>query len=207
MQAWLQEQWKRIKLYHKYYRISGLYKFVFRNALKVVSVILIILLAFLFIEKYIIDFDVIFNRMVEKFSWYSVIIIFFISETFLGLIPPDLFIIWSELFPHKYLVLTYLALLSFLGGIISYKIGRLLYLVPSVERFVNIRFRDNFVLIKKWGGVVIVIAALFPLPFSTVSMVAGVMRFPAKMFYLFGSTRILRFYIYAVFLYKVLFIM
>jgi len=204
MKGVIQKQWKRIKLYHKYYRITGLYKYIFQNALKIAGIIILILIAFVLIEKYIIDFDVVFYKMVKKFSWQSVILVFFISETFFGLIPPDLFIIWADHFPHRFLVLTYLALLSYLGGALSFKIGQFLRIIPAIEKFVNNKFKDYFITIRRWGGVIIVISALFPLPYSTISLVAGGMKFPERLYYLLGISRILRFYIYALFLFKVL---
>lgn len=204
MEGILQKQWKKIRLYHKYYRITGLYKFIFQNALRITGIIITIIILFALIERYIIDFDIVFYNLAKKISWQSVILVFFLSETFFGLIPPDLFIIWADHFPHRFLVITYLALLSYTGGVISFKIGQFLHIIPIIEKYINNKFKDHFITIRRWGGIIIVFSALFPLPYSTISLVAGVMKFPERLFYLLGISRIIRFYIYALFLFKVL---
>ena len=63
MLSWLFRRWKAIRLYHKYYRRTGLYKFLFHNTFKLIAIILLILIIFFFIERYIIDFDVVFNDL------------------------------------------------------------------------------------------------------------------------------------------------
>ena len=204
MISWLFRRWRTVKLYHKYYRRTGLYNFLFRNTFKLVTIILLILFVFFIIERYIIDFDNLFNEFIENLSWQIVILAFFISETLFGLIPPDLFIIWAEHFPKNYLIITYLAVLSYSGGFLSYKIGRIIRKIPSINRFVDNKFKDYFFTIKKWGAIVIIIGALFPLPFSTVSMAAGIMHYPLKYFVLFSLTRIPRFYIYALFFFQIM---
>jgi membrane protein YqaA with SNARE-associated domain len=70
----------------------------------------------------------------------------------------------------------------------------------AVVRF--LRF-DHIKQIRTWGGVLIVFAALFPLPFSPVCMAAGMIRFPLPAFFLLGLFRFARFFGYALILYKV----
>jgi membrane protein YqaA with SNARE-associated domain len=55
---------------------------------------------------------------------------------------------------------------------------------------------------KKWGGVFIVISALLPFPYAIVCTVCGMTNYSRKRLLLLGLTRIARFLIYAVFLYR-----
>ena len=65
------------------------------------------------------------------------------------------------------------------------------------------KFIKHFELIRKWGGVLIIFAALFPLPFSAVCIVAGSVRFPLPAFFTLGLFRFIRFFGYALVLFKV----
>ena len=126
-----------------------------------------------------------------------VFVVFFISESFLGLLPPDFFILWLKEFEHPYALVTVLATLSYLGGINSYFMGRALSFNPTISRFIAKKYEKNFLLVKKWGGIFVVLAALTPLPFSMVCLLTGLLRYPKALFIAFSATRFIRFYAYA----------
>lgn len=195
---------KTLHILNNYYIRSGLYKFMFRNALKVLGILIVFITIFWFVEKYIIDLEYLFTTVLKSQKPQIIFILFFISETILGLIPPDFFILWTKQFPHPYNAITILALLSYVGGYISYGIGKLLYKIPKINNFVENKIRENIRDLKRWGGVFIVVAALFPLPYSTVSMAVGIVRYPRTTFLLLGLTRIARFYIYAFVLFGII---
>jgi membrane protein YqaA with SNARE-associated domain len=67
----------------------------------------------------------------------------------------------------------------------------------------NRRYAMHVVNFNKWGGLLIIIAALFPLPWGVTCSVAGLMKYPRKKFLLYALTRIVRFYIYASALYHI----
>ena len=197
MNQWIYKNWKTLHLYHRYYKRSGLYRFILKNAIKVFSILVGIIFLFYFLEKNIMDIDHLFKGILGRLEWPYVLSVFLISETFLGLIPPDFFIVWSRQFEHHLLMLTYLAVLSYVGGIFAYQIGTLLHFIPRIRQYIDKIFNNHFIKIKKWGGIIIVAAAMFPLPFASISMIAGVMKFPFNFYLLFGIARILRFYVYA----------
>ena len=200
MVAWFTRRYKMVRLYHRYYKRSGLYKFIFKNFLRIVTVVLILILVFAVIEQYIVDFDEDFKSYIKGIHWHKVLLIFFLSETFFGLIPPDFFILWANQFEKHFLVLSYLGGISYIGGLLAFIIGRQIRKIRNINAFMIKRFKAHYNTIKKWGGVLIIIAALFPLPYSTISLIAGMMRFPPNLFLLYGVTRILRFYIYGLFI-------
>ena len=139
--------------------------------------------------------------MVDKLSELDApgaLSIFYISESLLGWIPPDIFITWSDQFNSPFLWLSILGTISYLGGVNAYYLGKLACRYPRVKSWLEKKNEIFFVRIRKWGGLVVIFAALFPLPYATTATVAGMVRFPFKSFMLYGLTRYLRFYIYGV---------
>ncbi|MBL4709184.1 MAG: short-chain dehydrogenase [Flavobacteriales bacterium] len=193
----------RINTYHHYYKRKGVYTFLWKNSLKIILIFSAIIVGFILFKNQIPDYDVKLELILNRINTWSALSIFFISETILGLIPPDLFIIWSKKFSSPYLMVSLLALLSYAGGIIAYFIGKYIGNIARVETWIMQKFSKHFTLIRKWGGVLIVFAALFPLPYSSICLVAGVVRFPFITFLLLGLFRFVRFFAYALILFSV----
>lgn len=193
----------RINIYHHYYKRKGVYTFLWKNSLKIVLIFSLLIAGFLLFKNQIPDYDVKLELILNSINTWGALSIFFASETILGLIPPDLFIIWSKKFSVPYLMVTLLALLSYVGGVLAYFIGKYIGNQPKVEQWIMTKFYKHFTLIQKWGGVLIVFAALFPLPFSTICLVAGAVRFPFNTFLLLGLFRFVRFFAYAIILFSV----
>ncbi len=128
----------------------------------------------------------------------------FLSECFTGILPPDMYIIWAKSLPHPYFMVFILALSSYVGGIISWFIGTQLHRLKRVKQWVHIRFSEQFKTFKKYGGLVIFISALTPLPFSPVSVVAGMVEYPFRLYWLVALSRFLRFFLYAFVFYQLL---
>ncbi len=123
--------------------------------------------------------------------------VFFASESLLGMLPPDLWILWAMQFDWFWVTIYGLAMLSYAGGIISYKIGRKIGHYPFVQKMLNKTFARYKPKIEEWGGFVIVLAALTPLPFSPISLLAGSLKYNFRSYLLFASTRVPRYFIYA----------
>jgi len=121
----------------------------------------------------------------------------------LGLIPPEIFIAWSKKLPQPILYLSILALLSYLGGVISYITGLSITRIPKVRYAIENRLAKHIKNTRKWGGFLIVVGALFPIPFSITSIAAGFIRYEFKNYLLFGLLRFARFYLYAIAIFKV----
>lgn len=196
------ERKRKFSSYHVYYKRKGVYSFLWKNSLKILIGFTFLIVGFLWIKSLIPNFDARLESLLNVFNTYSVLSIFFASESLLGLIPPDFFIVWAQKFDFPYAMVGLLAILSYLGGIVSYFIGKYISGLPSVEVWIKKKFIKHFELIKSWGGVLIVFAALFPLPFSAVCIVAGSVRFPLPAFFTLGLFRFARFFGYAVFLFS-----
>lgn len=186
-----------LKRKHRYYSRSGFYGFLTRNVFKIIFILLAVIALFFVLEKWVIDLDSLFGVLFKNMSDASVFILFSVSESFFGLIPPDFFIIWARKFDHMWGIITLLAFISYSGGLISYYLGRWVRNIKSLNNYIEQKFGDHFIKIKRWGALFIIVSALFPLPYSTVCMLSGTLKFPVKVFVIIGTTRLIRFYFYA----------
>lgn len=191
----------KIKRLHNYYQYTGFYDFVGQSLKKAILPLIIIIVA-LFIIDYFVHFKELFQTMTETFSPFSVLTVFFVSETILGLIPPEIFIAWSAKMSSPVAYLSLLALLSYLGGVTSYFIGLGIYYIPKVHKYFDTKLATHIKNTRKWGGFLIIVGALLPIPFSMTCMAAGLIRYKFINLLLFGLLRFVRFYIYALAIYE-----
>ncbi len=127
--------------------------------------------------------------------------VFFVSESILGLLFPDLFIWWAVSEPTPVLYVSLLGILSYAGGIVSFLLGKWIGDYKLFEQLVrNVRSKYTH-RIQKWGGFFVVLAALTPIPFSPVSMLCGSLGFSLKKFLIYSLSRIPRFLAYGVVFY------
>jgi H+/Cl- antiporter ClcA len=127
----------RFLLLHQYYSYTGFYQFIISNLKKAVIPLILIVGLLLFLEYYVLDFENLFYTTTKNLSKIGLLAVFFISESFLGLIPPELFIAWVKTLDKPILFLSILATLSYLGGCVSYFIGRLLYKIPRLRKWID----------------------------------------------------------------------
>lgn len=187
----------KTQLLHQYYKYTGFYSFVVDSIKKVtVPVILIIAALFLF-NRYVFTIDDGLELLTKTFSRTGVLITFFLSETLLGLIPPEIFIAWSKKTATPATSLAILASLSYFGGLLSFSIGKTILKIASVKNYLEIKMAKYLKNTSKWGGFLILIGALLPVPFSITCMAAGMIKYPFKGVVLFGLFRFLRFALYA----------
>ena len=193
----------KLKLLHQYYSYTGFYTYV-GNSLKktMIPIVFIILILYLF-NKYVFTIEDGLNFLTETFSKTGVLISFFISETLLGLIPPEIFIAWSKKTTSPIINLSILASLSYVGGILSFFIGKVILRINSVKNYLEIKMEKQLKNTSKWGGFLILIGALLPVPFSITCMTAGMIKYPLKGVVLFGLFRFVRFALYAWAIYSV----
>jgi len=195
----------RLKDLHKNYKERGFYKYVGRNVLLIILVYVFVVFLFYLISKYLVDFNAIFQAVINSLSDRFVLILFFCSESFTGLVPVDLFVIWTQKFEQPIYYLALLGILSYTGGVISYQIGLWISRWPRVKAYTEKRLRNYIDFVRKWGGAFIVIAALFPFtPFSLVVIAITMLRYPFKLFLLFAITRIFRFVIQGIVFFDIL---
>ncbi len=187
----------RLQLLHQYYNYTGFYKFLGASLKKALPPILIFIAILVFVNYFVININDVLIYVTNHYSDAIVFSVFFASESLLGLIPPEIFIAWSDKAAEPILYLSGLALLSYLGGIVSYFIGNAITKIPAVHEYLEVKMSKHIKNTRKWGGFLIIVGALLPIPFSITSIAAGMIQYPFGSYLLFGLLRFVRFYLYA----------
>ena len=135
-------------------------------------------------------------------SYPVMFVIFLISEFFVGIIPPELFMAWNLDEPWYYYVLavTVMTFVSLFAGWLNYRLGMF---ISTKEYFMDL-FKRRFKLDKykkryeQYGSGIIIVAALTPLPFALISLLTGTLSYPQRKYLIFASFRIIRFVVYGI---------
>jgi membrane protein YqaA with SNARE-associated domain len=195
----------KLKKQHSSNKKRGLYGYMWWTGLKIIFIYFLIFIPIILIAKYLVDLNPLFQYISHNFSDGLILTVFFISESFLVMIPPDFFIIWTAKFGSPFIFLTLLGILSYIGGAISYLIGQWLLKRPRIKAYFERVLIKYIALVRKWGGAFIIIAALFPFsPFSMVVIAVSLFKYPFKLYLLFGVSRIIRFIVQGVFYLNIL---
>jgi len=174
-------------------------RFLFKNLFRGLIWFAIIITLFILAEDYIQntfqrDIEAIYNRPVILYS------VFFASEVVFGLIPPEFFMmVWvlHGVSVSSYIIdLLLLTALSYIAGIIGYSIGKNFSKTPFYirmnERYLS-QYQDS---LKRYGGYLVLVGAITPVPFSATCMLAGSVELPFRNFLLICISRIVRFFVY-----------
>ena len=193
----------RWKLLHQYYNYTGFYKFVGISVKKAILPILLFIAVLLAVNEYVININHVLVTVTETFSPIGILLVFLASESLLGLVPPELFIAWAGKSESPVLHLSLLALASYLGGIFSYFIGKAITKIRSVHNYLENKMSKHIKNTEKWGGFLIIVGALLPIPFAMTSIAAGIINYRFRHYLLFGLLRFVRFYGYALVIFKI----
>ncbi len=173
--------------------------FLFRNLLRGLVWFAVIIFAFIYLEDFLLenfksDIEALHRNPIGLFS------IFFISEVIFGLIPPEIFMaIWTlnKISVGGYVVnLTILAGLSWIAGLIGFYVGKNFSKTRLYKKLFSkylIQYKRQ---LKKYGGFLVFVGAVTPLPFSATCMLAGSVELSTKDFLLISIARVLRFAVY-----------
>lgn len=194
---------KRLGLLNRYFKITRFYSFLKDTAFKGGYLIALFVAVVFLLDTFVVDINLLLSNLVESFSPLAIFSIFLISESILGLLPPEVFIAWASKSSFSYLYLFTLASISYLGGVISYFIGGRLFLIPAVKNYVEVKIAKHIVNLRKWGGVFVVLGAISPLPHSMVSMACGIIKYNFKHYLLWSLFRYIRFLVYALIIFQV----
>ena len=194
---------KRLGLLNRYFKITRFYSFLKHTAFKGVFLIVIFIAIVFLLDTFVVDINLLLSNFVDSFSPLVIFTIFLISESILGLLPPEVFIVWVSKSSFPYLFLFTLASISYLGGVISYFIGGRLFLIPAVKNYIEFKIANHIVNLRKWGGVFVFLGAVSPLPHSMVSMACGLIKYNFKNYLLWSLFRYVRFLVYALVIFQV----
>lgn len=177
---------------------TGKGKFLAKNLAKGVVWLVVLIVLFLIIKN---NFDLHPESWISKVADQPLLVylIFLISEIVVGIIPPEIFMFWSLKSADSSLYLVDIILLSSVSygaGLIGYFIGKTFY-DTRIYEFLQDRLLGKYeTFLRKFGGFLIIVAALTPLPFSGICILVGSVKFNYKKFMLFASFRFLRFFAY-----------
>lgn len=194
----------RVKLLHQYYKYTGFYSFIWQGVKGAILPTAIIIAILFYVNYKVINLNEGLLYITQNFSDFFIFSIFLASESILGLIPPDIFIAWTKNTDAPLLYLSFLALLSYLGGVIAYFMGMTISAIPSVNNYLYGKMSKHIINMQKWGGFLIAVGALLPLPFAIACLAAGMINFSRKHFFLFALLRFGRFIIYGFLIYSAL---
>ena len=174
-------------------------RFLFKNLLRGIIFFAVIITVFLVTEDYLLDnfksdIDAIQDKPLLIYS------IFFASEVFFGLLPPEFFMmVWilHKVSMGEYIAsLVVLTMLSYVAGIIGYFIGKNLSRTPFFKR-ISHRYLEQYQReLRLYGSYLVFVGAITPIPFSATCMLAGSVNIRFRLFILISITRIFRFAFY-----------
>lgn len=194
----------KYKLLHQYYKYTGFYSFIWEGVKKAILPTAIVVAILFYVNYKVINLNDGLVYITQNFSDFFIFSIFLASESVLGLLPPDIFIAWTKNTNSPLLYLSILAFLSYLGGVIAYFMGMAIAAIPSVNKYLYGKMTKHIINMQKWGGFLIAVGALLPLPFAIACLAAGMINYSRKHFFLFALLRFLRFIIYGFVIYTAL---
>lgn len=174
--------------------------FLIRNLLRGLVFFFVIIVAFYFLEEFIQEN---FKSHIGEIRANPGILygIYTLSEIVFGIIPPELFMmIWilDDIEVAGFVInLSILTVISYGAGVLGYYIGRNF----SKTAFYQHRIREKYLRqyenkLKKFGGYLVFVGAVTPVPFSAMCMLAGSVNMNFKNFLLICISRVLRFAVY-----------
>ncbi len=180
-------------------RLSSRMQFLLKNGLRGFAWLAVLLIAFFFFEEIVISNAP--DAWVEQFYARPLIIylIYFASEFFFGIIPPELFMIWAlkkgELLNYV-LTVSFFAVVSYGLGYVTFLIGQFIYKKVTF-RYVRIKYlKKSWPQLRKYGIFLIIVAAITPLPWSAICLLVGSAGYPSGRFLRYALFRLLRFAVY-----------
>ena len=137
---------------------------------------------------------------------YLVLAVYVGSEIIFGIIPPEIFMLWSMetgyLGPY-FLSIGTLSLISYGAGFLNFTIGKFLKGKVSWLNGDNKYLKKYHKMFDQYGGYLVIVASVTPIPFSAVALLAGAGGLDKTKYLLNSLFRILRYFVYAYILWQI----
>ena len=176
-------------------------RFLVKNLSRGLLWLIVIVTVFIFVTSLIdeVHFEAFLEPIYDEPFW--VFVVFMTSEVVFGIIPPELFMLLSA---QKEDIVMYsisigmFAVLSYIAGVIGFYIGRVLE-NTKVFKYIYTHFLEKYVsYLRRFGGFLIVVASLTPLPFSAIAMLMGGIGYSRNKYLIFSLFRFVRFIVYSI---------
>jgi uncharacterized membrane protein YdjX (TVP38/TMEM64 family) len=150
----------------------------------------------------------------ERMEWFGriydnvllVMSVFVASEILFGIIPPEVFMLWSlktGLIGSYFPSIGLLSVISYLAGFSNFTIGAFAKDKSKILNGKNKIILKYRLLFQKYGAHLVVVACVSPLPFSAISLLAGAGGMDKKKYLWVSLLRIVRYFVYAYVIYKI----
>lgn len=172
--------------------------FFTKNLLRGLFSFALFLIAFIFLRDWILSH---YNEWLLPIAEqpFLLYLFFFANELIFGLIPPEAFMLLFIPFGTSFFIkqILWMTLLSYCGGFLAFLLGRFSQRFPKFNLYQRIPKLANWhSMYHKYGGWLIFIAAVTPVPFALVSMLFGSLKYPFGKYALYASLRFIRFVLY-----------
>lgn len=178
-------------------------QFLLNNLLKGLFYLVLLVGVFLLLRQ--------FSTEDQRYAWFGpiydnailVISLFVLSEILFGIIPPEVFMLWSletGMIGPYFFSIGILSLISYGAGFLNFNVGRWVRDKNWINRSRFPRLKKYMRLFEKFGGYLVVVASLTPLPFSAISLLSGMGGLLPRKYLLLSLFRILRYFLYALIL-------
>ncbi len=131
--------------------------------------------------------------------------VFTVSEVVFGILPPEIFmLIWrTKGIVSEYVFnLSVLTLISYAAGILGYFIGKFFSKTEFYKKIHAKYLQQYDKQLKRFGGYLVLVGAVTPVPFSATCMMAGSVDLNFQNFLLICISRIIRFAFYGYFVWS-----
>lgn len=134
-----------------------------------------------------------------------VYLIFLASEIIFGIIPPEFFMIWSlrnEILMQYVNNIISLSIISYVAGVVGFFIGQYLNNTQFYKQMKKRVFGKFETHLNRYGGFLVIVAALTPLPFSGIAMLVGSVKYSFRKYLYFSLFRFVRFFAYSIIIWE-----
>lgn len=181
--------------------------FLFRNLIKGLLWFAVIITVFILLEGYIQEN---FKSHIDDIRANPGILygVYTLSEIVFGILPPELFMmIWvlDNIDLSGFIInLSILTVISYGAGILGYYIGKTFSKTPFYQNRIREKYLKQYEKnLKKFGGYLVFVGAVTPVPFSATCMLAGSVNMNFRNFLLICITRVFRFAAYGWMIWRV----
>jgi membrane protein YqaA with SNARE-associated domain len=171
--------------------------FLIKNLIRGLLWFAVIITAYLLVQSELELYEEQINKVGDNIP--LLLSIFTVSEIVFGILPPEIFmLIWqTKGVLSEYIInLSILTIISYGAGVIGYFIGYYFSKTPSFKKIYDRYLKPQEANFKKYGGFLVIVGAVTPVPYSATCMLAGSIKYPFKLFLLICITRIIRFSVY-----------
>src|SRR5438105_2992604 len=165
--------------------------FLFKNLAKGLAWFVVIIAAYILVKGELDFYKQEINQLGDNMP--LLLSVFTVSEIVFGILPPEIFmLIWQTkgVLSEYILNLSILTLISYAAGVLGYFLGKFFSKTDLYKKIHQKYLQQYDRQLKKFGGYLVLVGAVTPVPFSATCMMAGSVNLNFKNFLLICISRI-----------------